>query len=83
VIDGISINNDLDPGAHGYNETRQFDSAPSRSHGIALDADLLEEVRVYDSNVPVEYGGFNGGVVDAITRRPSQDLHGKLSYAMS
>ncbi|PYG77051.1 outer membrane receptor protein involved in Fe transport [Pseudomonas sp. RV120224-01b] len=83
MIDGISINNDLDPGAHGYNETRQFDSAPSRSHGIALDADLLEEVRVYDSNVPVEFGGFNGGVVDAITRRPSQDLHGKVSYAMS
>ncbi|TLP61869.1 MULTISPECIES: TonB-dependent receptor [Pseudomonas] len=83
MIDGISINNDLDPGAHGYNETRQFDSAPSRSHGIALDADLLEEIKVYDSNVPVEYGGFNGGVVDAITRRPSQDLHGKLSYAMT
>lgn len=83
MIDGISINNDLDPGAHGYGETRQFDAAPSRSHGIALDADLLEEVKVYDSNVPAEYGGFNGGVVDAITRRPSQDLHGKLSYSMS
>ncbi|MGE8327320.1 TonB-dependent receptor plug domain-containing protein [Pseudomonas urmiensis] len=83
MIDGISINNDLDPGAHGYGETRQFDSAPSRSHGIALDADLLEEIKVYDSNVPVEFGGFNGGVVDAITRRPSQDLHGKISYAMS
>lgn len=83
MIDGISINNDLDPGAHGYGETRQFDAAPSRSHGIALDADLLQEVKVYDSNVPAEYGGFNGGVVDAITRRPSQDLHGKLSYSMS
>ncbi|MGE7990064.1 secretin and TonB N-terminal domain-containing protein [Pseudomonas sp. NPDC089554] len=83
MIDGISINNDLDPGAHGYGETRQFDSAPSRSHGIALDADLLEEIKVYDSNVPVEYGGFNGGVVDAITRRPTQELHGKISYALS
>lgn len=83
MIDGISINNDLDPGSHTYNDTRQFDSTPSRSHGIALDADLLEEIKVYDSNVPVEYGGFNGGVVDAITRRPTQDLHGKISYAMS
>ena len=83
MIDGISINNDLDPGAHGYSENRQFDAAPSRSHGIALDADLLQEVKVYDSNVPAEYGGFNGGVVDAITRRPSQGLHGKLSYSMS
>lgn len=83
MIDGISINNDLDPGAHDFGDIRQFDSAPSRSHGIALDADLLEEVKVYDSNVPASYGGFNGGVVDAITRRPSQDLHGKFSYAMS
>ncbi len=83
MIDGLSINNDLDPGAHGYSQTRQFDAAPSRSHGIALDADLLQEVKVYDSNVPAEYGGFNGGVVDAITRRPSQALHGKLSYSMS
>ncbi|WP_163024761.1 TonB-dependent receptor, partial [Pseudomonas viridiflava] len=77
MIDGISINNDLDPGEHDYNSMRQFDSAPSRSHGIALDADLLQEVRVYDSNVPAEYGGFNGGVVDAVTRKPTRELHGK------
>jgi hypothetical protein len=83
MIDGISINNDLDPGEHSYNSIRQFDSAPSRSHGIALDADLLEEVRVYDSNVPAEYGGFNGGVVDAITRKPTQELHGKISASMT
>lgn len=83
MIDGISINNDLDPGEHSYNSVRQFDSAPSRSHGIALDADLLEEVRVYDSNVPAEYGGFNGGVVDAITRKPTQALHGKISASMT
>ncbi|WDY57732.1 TonB-dependent receptor [Pseudomonas sp. PSKL.D1] len=83
MIDGISINNDLDPGAHGYSENRQFDAAPSNPHGIALDADLLQEVKVYDSNVPAEYGGFNGGVIDAITRRPSKDLHGKFSYGIS
>ncbi|WAB97807.1 TonB-dependent receptor [Pseudomonas putida] len=83
MIDGISINNDLDPGAHDFNDVRQFDSTPSRSHGIALDADLLQEVKVYDSNVPAEYGGFNGGVVDAITRRPSKAFHGKVSYALS
>lgn len=83
MIDGISINNDLDPGEHSYNSIRQFDSAPSRSHGIALDADLLEEVRVYDSNVPAEYGGFNGGVVDAITRKPTHELHGKISASMT
>ncbi|TBU96025.1 TonB-dependent receptor [Stutzerimonas kirkiae] len=83
MIDGININNDLDPGYHTFNSIRSFDTTPSRSHGIALDADLLQEVKVYDSNVPAEYGGFNGGVIDAITRRPTPDLHGKLSFAMS
>lgn len=83
MIDGISINNDLDPGAQSYGLNRQFDATPSNSHGIALDADLLQEVKVYDSNVPAEYGGFNGGVIDAITRRPSQELHGKISASMT
>ncbi|MCD5977844.1 TonB-dependent receptor plug domain-containing protein [Pseudomonas quasicaspiana] len=83
MIDGISINNDLDPGAQSYGATRNFESAPSNSHGIALDADLLQEVKVYDSNVPAEYGGFNGGVVDAITRKPTEALHGKISASMT
>ncbi len=83
MIDGININNDLDPGEYTYNSIQQYDSAPSRSQGIALDADLLEKVVVYDSNVPAEYGGFNGGVIDAMTRRPSQELHGKVSTSMT
>ena len=83
MIDGIGINNDIDPGVHNFNSIQVYDSTPSRAHGIALDADLLESVKVYDSNVPAEYGGFNGGVVDAITRRPSKELSGKLSASMS
>lgn len=85
MVDGISINNDLDPGAssasnNNYNDTYGL---PSNAFGIALDADLLEEVRVYDSNVPAEYGHFNGGVVDAITRRPREGFHGKISASMT
>ncbi|SDF54686.1 TonB-dependent receptor [Phytopseudomonas seleniipraecipitans] len=83
MIDGVGINNDLDPGRHEWSTIADARGTPSRSHGIALDADLLEEVRVYDSNVPAEYGGFNGGVINAVTRRPSEDLHGKLSMSMS
>jgi hypothetical protein len=83
MIDGISINNDLDPGSHTWNDYNSQEGLPSRSHGIALDADQLESVKVYDSNVPAEFGGFNGGVVDAITRRPTEDLHGKVSMSMT
>lgn len=83
MIDGVSINNDLDPGQHSWGDLTHLERLPSRAHGIALDADLLESVTVYDSNVPAEFGGFNGGVVDAKTRRPSQELQGKLSAGMT
>ena len=79
VVDGMSMNNDLDPG----NSNDDFDELPGRSQGMALDTDLLENIKVYDSNVPVEFGGFNGGVVEANTRDPKKDLHGKLSVQMS
>ena len=79
VVDGMSMNNDLDPG----NSNDDFDELPGRSQGLALDTDLLEDIKVYDSNVPVEFGGFNGGVVEANTRDPKKDFHGKLSVQMS
>ncbi|WP_083652173.1 TonB-dependent receptor [Pseudomonas sp. PA27(2017)] len=85
MVDGISVNNDLDPGSS--NATRGnvegIYNLPSNSFGIAIDADLLEEVRVFDSNVSARYGGFNGGVIDAITRRPTEEFHGKVSLGMS
>lgn len=81
MIDGVSINNDLDPGASSGSRAdyNGIYNLPGNAFGIALDADLLEEVKVYDSNVSARYGRFNGGVVDAITRRPREGFHGKLS----
>lgn len=85
MVDGVSINNDLDPGASSgsRNDVNGQYNLPSNAFGIALDADLLEEVRVYDSNVSAKYGRFNGGVVDAITRRPTEGFHGKVSAQMT
>ena len=79
IVDGMNMNNDLDPG----NSNDDFDEMPGRSQGLALDTDLLNNIKVYDSNVPVEFGGFNGGVVEANTRDPKTDFHGKLSVQMS
>ena len=79
IVDGMNMNNDLDPG--GTND--DFDELPGRSQGLALDTDLLEDIKVYDSNVPAEYGGFNGGVVQANTRDPKAGFHGKLSAQMT
>ncbi|MCW3149489.1 TonB-dependent receptor plug domain-containing protein [Stutzerimonas stutzeri] len=75
LVDGMTMNNDIDPGQ----TANDYDEVPGRSQGLALDTDLLEEIRVLDSNVPAAYGGFNGGVVEAITRKPTKELHGKLS----
>ena len=79
VVDGMSMNNDLDPG----NTNDDFDELPGRSQGLALDTDLLNDIKVYDSNVPAQYGGFNGGVIEANTRDPKADFHGKISVQMS
>ena len=79
VVDGMNMNNDIDPG----NTSDSQNEVAGRSQGLALDTDLLEDIKVYDSNVPASYGGFNGGVVEANTRSPSKELHGKVSVQMS
>ena len=80
LIDGISMNNDLDPAEQNPNRAN---TAPGRSQGLAIDTDLLEQITVYDSNVPAAYGHFTGGVIEAKTRAPSKDFQGKISAQMS
>lgn len=80
IVDGMNMNNDIDP---AQNNPVSLDEVPGRSQGLALDTDLLDNIVVYDSNVPVAYGRFNGGVIEANTRKPSKELHGKLSYQMT
>lgn len=81
MVDGMSVNNDINPGNTNYSlvNASSTELNGSTSQGIALDIDLVERVDVYDSNVPAEYGGFNGGVIDAVTRMPTQGFHGSLS----
>jgi hypothetical protein len=83
LLDGVSFNNDLDPSGSNPENPHGIESLPSPAQGIAVDTDLLESLTVYDSNVPAEYGGFNGGVVDAKTRRASSDFGGKVWFRMS
>jgi len=80
LLDGASFNNDIDPTADAPNHVADV---PSRAQGIAVDTDLLESVTVYDSNVPVAFGNFTGGVVDARTRKAGDTLHGKLWLRMA
>lgn len=81
MVDGMSVNNDINPSnrEYAYVNASATELHGNTSQGIALDIGLVDRVVVYDSNVPAEYGGFNGGVIDAVTRMPSKDYHGSVS----
>lgn len=76
-INGIANTSLLDPGSSGAESTQN--SLAGHEQAMFFDLDQLEEIRVYDSNVPVEYGKFVGGVVDASIKRPRADNQSKLS----
>ncbi|MFT4249382.1 MAG: TonB-dependent receptor plug domain-containing protein [Pseudomonas sp.] len=80
LLDGINVNNDIDP---TFDNPNHYADVPSQSQGIAIDTDLLESVTVYDSNVPVAIGGFTGGVVDAQMRKAGDGVHGKVWFRMA
>ncbi|MBV0933763.1 TonB-dependent receptor plug domain-containing protein [Marinobacterium weihaiense] len=72
MIDGIGVNNDINPasgssdyGTPGLTKT----DGGSSPQGYYLDVGLLEQVEVYDANVPASFGGFTGGVVSARMKR--------------
>ncbi|MCY4340581.1 MAG: TonB-dependent receptor plug domain-containing protein [Gammaproteobacteria bacterium] len=77
LIDGADTTSDIDPAVSPallrLSPTGDLFSVPSlfqpiggsSPQGYYLDVELLEKVEVYDSNIPVEYGGFTGGVVAA------------------
>lgn len=68
LIDGADTTSDIDPAADGDVFSIPSLVLPvggSSPQGYYLDVELLDKVEVYDSNIPVEYGGFTGGVVSA------------------
>lgn len=84
AVDGVTINNDINPGGRSMSSNSSFTDLPANtSQGMNLDISLLEGITVYDSNVPAEHGGFTGGVVDARTRAPSRQLSGRASVSMT
>ena len=76
-LDGMSFNNDIDP-ASG-DKSSSISEVSSASQGFAIDSSLVCRIAVRDANVPVEYGGFTGGVVAADTCAPTRDFAGQAS----
>lgn len=79
MLDGISFNNDIDPSDPGLGSTSTRLS--SSEQGFYLDSRLIDEIKVYDKNIPVEYGGFTGGVVDITGRRWRNQNGGSIFYS--
>ena len=74
----MDATNRVDPASKNPNLV--VNNVPSNSQSYFVDTSLLEAVQVHDSFVPVEYGHFTGGVVDAKLRRFSGQNHLKLDY---
>ncbi|UAY97143.1 TonB-dependent receptor plug domain-containing protein [Dickeya dadantii] len=87
MIDGLSNNNVINPGANngelsntpdGYSPT---DLPAGGAQSFWVNSELIEQLQVFDSNISAKYGDFTGGVVDAKLKDPKLDrASGKVSY---
>lgn len=68
LIDGISGTNAINP--QEGNLSQAVSRVPGFSQAYNIDTDLLDQVQVHDSKVPVEFGRFQGGVVNAKIKTP-------------
>ncbi|SDC16992.1 TonB-dependent receptor plug domain-containing protein [Acinetobacter boissieri] len=87
LIDGLSNNNTINPGANngeltttpdGYSPT---DLPAGGTQSFWINSELIASAEVFDSNISAKYGGFTGGVVDAKLKDP--DLNkpsGRISF---
>lgn len=87
MIDGLSNNNTINPGANGGDLTADPDGySPTDlpaggAQSFWINSELIESVEVFDSNIAAKYGDFTGGVVDAKLKDPDlQKASGRVSF---
>ncbi|MFJ5482323.1 TonB-dependent receptor plug domain-containing protein [Pectobacterium actinidiae] len=87
MIDGLSNNNNINPGANNGELNQQPDGYSPADlpaggpQSFWINSELIESLEVFDSNVSAKYGDFTGGVVDAKLMDPKLDkASGKISY---
>lgn len=80
AINGMDNNNTLNPGTTYEDRTYLVLDPTGDSNNLMLQTDLVESLAVYSENIPVMYGDFTGGVVDARLRNAAVDKwHGSVS----
>ncbi len=81
MINGVSNNNYLGQGGFLDTNIAPNSSPMGEAQAIFVNPDLIGSVVIYTNNVPVEYGGFTGGVFDAKIRDPKTDgFHASLNF---
>jgi len=64
-LDGVNINDYAGGG-------------PASVLGVTLGVDAIQEFSVVTENAPAQYGRTSGGVIDAVTRAGTNQLHGSV-----
>ncbi len=69
TIDGVALNDRFGLNANGY---------PTQRSPISYDA--IESLSIQTAPFDVEYNGFTGGTINAVTKSGTNEFHGSLSY---
>ncbi len=77
LVDGVGVNSrqDMFGGTEGsYNAGHVSIVAATSPQSFWMDANLVGDITVHDSNVSARFGGFTGGVVEVNTRSPKSSF---------
>lgn len=77
TIDGISNNSALDPANQVVNDASKLPGHPQMQF---LDPHVIDQITVYNSNIPAEFGNFTGGQIDVKTIEPADYFWGNINY---
>ncbi len=77
TIDGLSNNSMLDPANDTIGDASKL---PGHPQNHLIPTRIIEQIKVYNSNIPAEFGGFVGGQVESKTIDPTQNFWGTANY---
>lgn len=83
ILDGVGVNSRLDVATPQGGAAAFDDVANGSAQTVWMDANLIGEVTVRDSNISAEYGQFTGGVVEIATRAPGRVYGGEAYYGLT
>ena len=78
-IDGINNNSKLNT-SNATADRNLLQDVVGHSQEVFINLQMLDEVTVYDSNIPAKYGQFAGGLVLAQTKNAEQKTQYGFSY---